>query len=119
MEFFKTGGFGLDGQGEVTSFALSLALLVVGGASLIKNGGPYYGIDFKGGYGRRRAPFCGPPADRYDSQRADAAGDCQFHHRFRSAINRPIPTQKRSPDQSRGKRVKGSEGARRRQKQPS
>src|SRR6266403_2791496 len=48
MEFFKQ--VDLDWMGKAKYFfALSLALLVVGGASLIKNGGPYYGIDFKGG----------------------------------------------------------------------
>jgi len=93
MEFFKQ--VDLDWMGKAKYFfALSLALLVVGGASLIKNGGPYYGIDFKGGT-VVDVRFCGPPADRYDSQRADAAGDCQFHHRFRSAIS-PIPTQTKS-----------------------
>src|SRR5664279_4367204 len=30
-------------------FALSLTLLVIGSISLIAKGGPYYGIDFKGG----------------------------------------------------------------------
>jgi len=33
---------------------------VVGGASLIKNGGPYYGIDFKGGT-VVDVRFAGPP----------------------------------------------------------
>src|SRR3979490_2807348 len=48
MEFFKQ--VDLDWMGKAKYFfALSLALLVVGGASLIKNGGPYYGINFKGG----------------------------------------------------------------------
>jgi preprotein translocase subunit SecF len=48
MEFFKQ--VDLDWMGKAKYFfALSLTLLVVGGASLIAHGGPYYGIDFKGG----------------------------------------------------------------------
>src|SRR5258705_10894536 len=48
MEFFKQ--VDLDWMGKAKYFfALSLTLLVVGGASLIKNGGPYYGFDFRGG----------------------------------------------------------------------
>jgi len=51
----------LDWMGKAKYFfALSLALLVVGGASLIKNGGPYYGIDFKGGT-VVDVRFAGPP----------------------------------------------------------
>src|ERR1700674_3557985 len=59
MEFFKQ--VDLDWMGKAKYFfALSLTLLVVGGASLVIHGGPYYGIDFKGGtvvYVR----FAGPP----------------------------------------------------------
>src|ERR1700704_6210586 len=59
MEFFKQ--VDLDWMGKAKYFfALSLALLVVGGASLIKNGGPYYGIDFKGGT-VVDVRFAGPP----------------------------------------------------------
>src|SRR5438309_5570470 len=62
MEFFKQ--VDLDWMGKAKYFfGLSLTLLLVGGASLIKNGGPYYGIDFKGGTGvdvRFAAP---PPID--------------------------------------------------------
>src|ERR1700726_793913 len=48
MEFFKQ--VDLDWMGKAKYFfALSLTLLLVGGASLIAHGGPYYGIDFKGG----------------------------------------------------------------------
>ncbi len=48
MEFFKQ--VDLDWMGKAKYFfALSLTLLAVGAASLIKNSGPYYGIDFKGG----------------------------------------------------------------------
>jgi len=48
MNFFKQ--VDLDWMGKAKYFfALSLTLLVVGGASLVKHGGPYYGIDFKGG----------------------------------------------------------------------
>src|ERR1035437_7860850 len=48
MNFFKQ--VDLDWMGNAKYFfALSLTLLVVGGASLIMHGGPYYGIDFKGG----------------------------------------------------------------------
>jgi preprotein translocase subunit SecF len=48
MEFFKQ--VDLDWMGKAKYFfGLSLALLVVGGVSLIAHGGPYYGIDFKGG----------------------------------------------------------------------
>src|SRR5713226_4867318 len=59
MEFFKQ--VDLDWMGKAKYFfALSLTLLAVGAASLIKNSGPYNGIDFKGGTvvaGR----FAGPP----------------------------------------------------------
>src|SRR3979409_2312859 len=59
MEFFKQ--VDLDWMGKAKYFfALSLTLLVVGGASLIKNGGPYYGIDFKGGT-VVDVRFAGPP----------------------------------------------------------
>ena len=48
MNFFKQ--VDLDWMGKAKYFyALSLTLLVVGTASLIAHGGPYYGIDFKGG----------------------------------------------------------------------
>ena len=48
MNFFKQ--VDLDWMGKAKYFfGLSLALLVVGSASLIAHGGPYYGIDFKGG----------------------------------------------------------------------
>ena len=48
MNFFKQ--VDLDWMGKAKYFfALSLTLLLVGGASLIMHGGPYYGIDFKGG----------------------------------------------------------------------
>src|ERR1700686_4913930 len=48
MEFFKQ--VDLDWMGKAKYFfALSLTLLLAGGASLIAHGGPYYGIDFKGG----------------------------------------------------------------------
>jgi preprotein translocase subunit SecF len=48
MNFFKQ--VDLDWMGNAKYFfALSLTLLVAGGASLIMHGGPYYGIDFKGG----------------------------------------------------------------------
>src|ERR1700704_1933783 len=48
MNFFKQ--VDLDWMGKAKYFfGLSLALLVVGAASLYVHGGPYYGIDFKGG----------------------------------------------------------------------
>ena len=48
MNFFKQ--VDLDWMGKAKYFfALSLTLLVVGAASLYVHGGPYYGIDFKGG----------------------------------------------------------------------
>jgi preprotein translocase subunit SecF len=48
MNFFKQAD--IDWMGKAKYFyALSLFLLVVGGASLVAHGGPYYGIDFKGG----------------------------------------------------------------------
>ncbi len=48
MNFFKQAD--IDWMGKAKYFyALSLTLLVVGGASLVAHGGPYYGIDFKGG----------------------------------------------------------------------
>jgi preprotein translocase subunit SecF len=59
MEFFKQ--VDLDWMGKAKYFfALSLALLVAGGASLIVHGGPYYGIDFKGGT-VVDVRFAGPP----------------------------------------------------------
>src|SRR5579862_6024200 len=48
MNFFKQ--VDLDWMGKAKYFfGLSFALLAVGSASLITHGGPYYGIDFKGG----------------------------------------------------------------------
>jgi preprotein translocase subunit SecF len=48
MNFFKQ--VDLDWMGKAKYFfALSLTLLAVGTASLVRHGGPYYGIDFKGG----------------------------------------------------------------------
>jgi preprotein translocase subunit SecF len=48
MEFFKQTN--LDWMGKAKYFfALSAFLLIVGGVSLARNGGPLYGIDFKGG----------------------------------------------------------------------
>src|SRR5258706_6363705 len=59
MEFFKQ--VDLDWMGKAKYFfALSLTLLVVGGVSLIAHGGPYYGIDFKGGT-VVDVRFAGPP----------------------------------------------------------
>src|ERR1700726_2359050 len=59
MEFFKQ--VDLDWMGKAKYFfALSLTLLLVGGASLIAHGGPYYGIDFKGGT-VVDVRFAGPP----------------------------------------------------------
>ena len=59
MNFFKQ--VDLDWMGKAKYFfALSLALLVVGSASLIAHGGPYYGIDFKGGT-VVDVRFAGPP----------------------------------------------------------
>ena len=48
MELFK--GVNVDWMGKAKYFvALSLILLVVGWASILKNGGLRYGIDFRGG----------------------------------------------------------------------
>ena len=48
MEFFK--GVNVDWMGKAKYFvALSLLLLLVGWASILKNGGMRYGIDFRGG----------------------------------------------------------------------
>jgi preprotein translocase subunit SecF len=48
MEFFK--GVNVDWMGKAKYFvALSLILLVLGWASILKNGGIRYGIDFRGG----------------------------------------------------------------------
>src|SRR5580700_9574058 len=59
MEFFKS--VNVDWMGKAKYFVtLSLVLLAVGWASIIKNGGMRYGIDFRGGtlvYVR----FAGPP----------------------------------------------------------
>src|SRR5437762_10732602 len=48
MNFFKQADIDWMGKAKYF-FGLSLALLVIGGASLFVHGGPYYGIDFKGG----------------------------------------------------------------------
>src|SRR6202166_3063661 len=59
MNFFKQ--VDLDWMGKAKYFfALSLTLLLVGGASLLMHGGPYYGIDFKGGT-VVDVRFAGPP----------------------------------------------------------
>src|SRR6202051_4794360 len=59
MEFFKQ--VDLDWMGKAKYFfALSLTLLLIGGVSLIVHGGPYYGIDFKGGT-VVDVRFAGPP----------------------------------------------------------
>jgi preprotein translocase subunit SecF len=59
MEFFK--GVNVDWMGKAKYFVvLSLVLLAIGWASILKNGGIRYGIDFRGGtlvYVR----FAGPP----------------------------------------------------------
>ncbi len=48
MEFFK--GVNVDWMGKAKYFVtLSLVLLAVGWASILKNGGLHYGIDFRGG----------------------------------------------------------------------
>src|ERR1700748_2215165 len=48
MEFFK--GVNVDWMGKAKYFvALSLILLAVGWASILKDGGLRYGIDFRGG----------------------------------------------------------------------
>jgi len=48
MEFFK--GVNVDWMGKAKYFVtLSLVLLAVGWASILKNGGLRYGIDFRGG----------------------------------------------------------------------
>src|SRR5713226_9920948 len=60
MEFFKQ--VDLDWMGKAKYFvALSLTLLLAGMISLISKGGPYYGIDFKGGT-MVNVRFAGPPA---------------------------------------------------------
>ena len=59
MEFFKQ--VDLDWMGKAKYFvALSLTLLLAGMISLISKGGPYYGIDFKGGT-MVNVRFAGPP----------------------------------------------------------
>ncbi len=59
MEFFKQAD--IDWMGKAKYFyALSGLLLVMGMASLISKGGPYYGIDFKGGT-VVDVRFSGPP----------------------------------------------------------
>jgi len=59
MNFFKQAEIDWMGKAKYF-FALSLTLLVVGGASLVAHGGPYYGIDFKGGT-VVNVRFAGPP----------------------------------------------------------
>ncbi|MGD0907537.1 MAG: protein translocase subunit SecF [Candidatus Acidiferrales bacterium] len=59
MNFFKQADIDWMGKAKYF-FGLSLTLLVVGGASLIAHGGPYYGIDFKGGT-VVNVRFAGPP----------------------------------------------------------
>src|ERR1700690_3239445 len=59
MNFFKQAEIDWMGKSKYF-FALSLTLLVVGGASLLVHGGPYYGIDFKGGT-VVNVRFAGPP----------------------------------------------------------
>jgi preprotein translocase subunit SecF len=59
MNFFKQAEIDWMGKAKYF-FGLSLTLLVVGGASLIAHGGPYYGIDFKGGT-VVNVRFAGPP----------------------------------------------------------
>src|ERR1700694_6057773 len=59
MEFFKQ--VDIDWMGKAKYFyALSGLLLVLGMASLASKGGPYYGIDFKGGT-VVDVRFSGPP----------------------------------------------------------
>ncbi len=59
MNFFKQ--VDLDWMGKAKYFyALSLTLLLAGMISLIRNGGPFYGIDFKGGT-VVDVRFSGPP----------------------------------------------------------
>jgi len=59
MEFFTQ--VDLDWMGKAKYFfALSLTLLVGGGACLVAHSGPYYGIDFKGGT-VVDVRFAGPP----------------------------------------------------------
>ncbi|MBZ5658996.1 MAG: protein translocase subunit SecF [Acidobacteriia bacterium] len=59
MEFFKQAD--IDWMGKAKYFyALSGLLLIMGMASLISKGGPYYGIDFKGGT-VVDVRFSGPP----------------------------------------------------------
>src|ERR1700675_1154597 len=48
MEFFKQTNLNWMGKAKYF-FALSAFLLIIGGVSLVRNGGPLYGIDFKGG----------------------------------------------------------------------
>jgi preprotein translocase subunit SecF len=59
MNFFKQAEIDWMGKAKYF-FGLSLTLLVVGGASLIAHGGPYYSIDFKGGT-VVNVRFAGPP----------------------------------------------------------
>src|ERR1700719_3504195 len=72
MEFFK--GVNVDWMGKAKYFVtLSLVLLAVGWASILKNGGLRYGIDFRGGtlvYVR----FAGPPPIDQLRKALDAAG---------------------------------------------
>src|SRR6202142_2005068 len=59
MNFFKQAEIDWMGKAKYF-FALSATLLIVGGASLLAHGGPYYGIDFKGGT-VVNVRFAGPP----------------------------------------------------------
>jgi preprotein translocase subunit SecF len=59
MNFFKQAEIDWMGKAKYF-FGLSLALLLVGAVSLIAHGGPYYGIDFKGGT-VVNVRFAGPP----------------------------------------------------------
>jgi preprotein translocase subunit SecF len=66
MNFFKQ--VDLDWMGKAKYFfGLSFALLAVGSASLIAHGGPYYGIDFKGGTVVNVRFASAPPIDQIRS----------------------------------------------------
>ncbi len=91
MEFFKQ--VDIDWMGKAKYFfALSGLLLVVGMASLIAKGGPYYGIDFKGGT-VVDVRFAGTPADRHHSQRAGTSKGWATARLFPSAT---LPGQTRT-----------------------
>src|ERR1700720_905242 len=72
MEFFK--GVNVDWMGKAKYFVtLSLVLLAIGWASILKNGGLRYGIDFRGGtmvYVR----FAGPPPTEQIRKGLDEGG---------------------------------------------